>query len=415
MLEIFESAKKLNIYATLIAILIGLFGHFLIIIVLGQKRFRTNSSNIYLLCLAINDSLFLIVHLFEDTIRTYIDVYIDETNAHKLLNRFIFSLDITDKYDITCRLMNYFRFVLRFTSSYILVVYSLQRLYIVYSPFSDKFKSKNSAWFTCFVILIISAVINMWALVLFELQRDEDVVYCDVSKPSTRDYFHIPAIFISVDMLLPIAIILTCNLIIIYKLKMASFKRKKLNIIKQTLHDINKKQTQESKLNPRPKFVLSREMSTLSKLNSFSYISSLSKNASLAHNLFPFADLNSQISAHNSEISSNYKLKPYYTSVNQTANRPQTSNGNDSRKTTINLLLISFIFVILNFPFLVTWFLLYYQVAFVGSNLEAKDSLLAASQICEIFHILNYSILFYVYCALGSKFRNQLKNFGEYY
>ena len=47
---------KINLFGILIAITVGLIGNFLTIFVFSQKRFRNNSSNIFLLCLAINDN-----------------------------------------------------------------------------------------------------------------------------------------------------------------------------------------------------------------------------------------------------------------------------------------------------------------------------------------------------------------------
>ena len=62
-------AKKINTFITICILIIGLIGNCLTVIIYGQKKNRKNSSNIYLLCLAINDMLFLVVHFYEDTIR----------------------------------------------------------------------------------------------------------------------------------------------------------------------------------------------------------------------------------------------------------------------------------------------------------------------------------------------------------
>ncbi len=50
-------------------------------------------------------------------------------------------------------------------------------------------------------------------------------------------------------------------------------------------------------------------------------------------------------------------------------------------------------------------------------NLNSKDYmkqnyLYGAFEIAEILYILNFSIYFYIYCASGSVFRNQLKYSG---
>ena len=64
-------SRKASIYIIMLIILIGLVGNGLIVLVFGQKKFRVNSSNVYLFCLAINDSLYLLVHFSEDTLKAF--------------------------------------------------------------------------------------------------------------------------------------------------------------------------------------------------------------------------------------------------------------------------------------------------------------------------------------------------------
>ena len=144
-----------------------------------NKRFRINSSCVYLLCMAFSDGLFLILHFFEgnytlfgvlliyiwltesfknlDTVRTFQDVYLNN-NSNELHNgckymrtnnfendflsqyNWIKLLNITDRFDIICRSINYFRYLLRFVSAYIIVAFTIQRAYVVHSPLKDNFK-----------------------------------------------------------------------------------------------------------------------------------------------------------------------------------------------------------------------------------------------------------------------------------
>ena len=60
-----EQARKINIMCVSFILVIGLIGNCLTIVVFAQKRFRINSSNVYLLSLAVIDGLFLLLHLFE--------------------------------------------------------------------------------------------------------------------------------------------------------------------------------------------------------------------------------------------------------------------------------------------------------------------------------------------------------------
>jgi len=63
--EILNETKKVNVILTIIVMVFGLLGNSLIVNVFSRRKFRVNSSNVFLLCLAVNDSLFFIVHFFE--------------------------------------------------------------------------------------------------------------------------------------------------------------------------------------------------------------------------------------------------------------------------------------------------------------------------------------------------------------
>lgn len=61
----YTQTRKINIAVTVLIIIVGLIGNGIAVFVLGQKRFRTHSSSIYLLCLCLSDGLFLLMHFFE--------------------------------------------------------------------------------------------------------------------------------------------------------------------------------------------------------------------------------------------------------------------------------------------------------------------------------------------------------------
>ena len=89
-----DLSRKINIFSTTIIVFVGIIGHFGTVLVYFKKRFRNNSNNVYILCLAINDALFLAVHFFEDSIRTIKDLFSDELKIIKFLN----SLNTIDCY-----------------------------------------------------------------------------------------------------------------------------------------------------------------------------------------------------------------------------------------------------------------------------------------------------------------------------
>lgn len=399
--KLIEVVRKVNVIGSFLVILLGFVGHSLIIFVFSQKRFRTNSSNVFLLCLAINDAIFLILHLFQETVRSYKEVFINDKNNQLLFHRFISMLDITEKHDLGCLIVNYFRDVLRFVSSYSLVAFTLQRVCIVCSPLSRRYKSKKSAWLTVLAILIISLMINIWAPFFFEVTNETQTVFCDVKQNWSKEYFEITAIYVFIVTFIPIVLIFSSNSLIIYKLFLSKVKsRETLNKNKiSSLMSIKKHNNSIC------------AKSTSSAYRGSSFMSFSGRHLSASQNLnVPSSEFNS-LSRKNSDISLSYKLKPFYSSLNQIAN--QTHVKDSIKSSTRILLFVSLVFIVLNLPYLISWLLFYNYMTINQISITTKDRMFAALQVSEILYVLNYSILFYVYCASGSKFRNQLKYSGK--
>lgn len=358
---IFESddflteSRKINIFASSIAILIGLVGNLLTIFVFGQKKARINSSHVYLLVLAINDSFFLVIHFFEDTIRTYLDIYKDQAPSCLLS-----LLNITDHHEATCKMINYLRNFLRFSSAYIVVAFTIQRLSIVYKPLSPRFKTKKSAWNTVKLISFISLLLNSWAPFLFEIQTKDSERYCDIIKMYKKLYFKLNIVYTSLIMSLPILIIVTCNSLIIFK----TYR-----------DDSNRKRMQKNRVK---------------KIKEIKVPLRFDKGLHAAK----------------------FMTKPHYLPFNQLLNKQTRNSTNYSKKITLILLLISFSLVILNLPYLISWFVYFCNVAFGSLESNQEHFLFACLQISEIFYVLNYGIKFYIYCTTSSLFNNQLKSAG---
>lgn len=343
-----EISRKINIFITLLVITIGLAGNSLIILVFHQRSFRKNPANVYLLCLAIIDSLFLVIHLFEDTLRTYQDIY---RHSASLFYKFTVMINFFDNSDLACKCINYFRYFLRFLSAYIIVVFTLQRLFIVYFPFKKYFKSKHSAWLTFLILTISSLILNIWAFVLFRVDKnDNDYQYCDIHKQSKRVYFSFAVIYTTLTMLIPIMTIFTCNFLIMHKANQAQRDRLEMtNSIKQRR----------------------------------------------------------QVLHINSNCKKKFRIKPYYLTVSQRANRIKQDG---SKNLSFILVLISFSYAILNLPYFITWLVFFCQIAFNHKfHWINKNYLFGVLQLTEIFYVLNYGFKFFVFCFSGSIFRNQLK------
>lgn len=383
-LNLEEISRKVNIFTLLSVITLGLIGHYLTILVYSKKKFRTNSGHIYLLCLAVFDSLFLIIHFFEDTIRTIQNVYLKESTLISnnqtnriLLKKFMNVINLTDKFDFPCILVNYLRYSIRFASAYIIVIFTIQRLLILKSPLSDRFKSKKSAWKTILIISIISLTANLWVPFMFKIKAYHDEMYCDVDNKWKNEYFRIAIVYIILIMLIPILLIIICNSFIISLTKKADLERKKLQEL-QELQEIPKKK------NSTTNFNLKSSLLTINKTDSNNQLNIMSR--------YSFRNRLSSFNLNSRQLSS------------QKRNRI-----NNSTKITKMLVLVSFSYAFLNLPYLIIWSMFFIQSALKHNNETARTYLFSMLQISEIFYILNYGVYFYINYASSSMFRDQIK------
>jgi hypothetical protein len=330
-----EQTRKINIFSVLIILVIGLIGNCLTILVFSQRRFRTNSSNIYLFSLAIVDALFLSLHVIEDTVRTYNDVYpINNTNETSFFDFLSNLKNVTDKFLLSCSLINYFRYVIRFISAFIIVAFTLQRLRLVYFPLSNSFKTKQSAWKTVSIITIMALISNSWVPFMFEIEKQ----HCDVKINHRKVYFLLTSVYIGMIMLLPILTIIISNTLILNKTNKEEKKRKIMQIQHLNLIVTNTSCSSTTKNQKSKPIKLDK--------NYHQYLSIKSQYSNNSRNTINNRE---QLSSH-----STFRLKPFYESTHMIKNK--LNNKIDSTKKLKNILiLISFSYALLNIPYLITW------------------------------------------------------------
>lgn len=434
--NILINTQKINVYATMIIIIVGLFGNSLAVFVFIQKRFRIHSSSIYLLCLAVSDGLFLLMHFFEDTLRTYIDIYLngDHSNVDPLCftlansirsfrqssaivnkDSLLRLINITDRFDFTCSLVNYFRYFLRFLSAYIIVVFTIQRAIAIHFPFhfQAKFESNLIAWLIIIFVTLIGGVSNMWVPFLFKprelfLDKFYSIKYCDIQKDYKSSYFVITISYIVITMLIPIVIIFLCNFLIIFFLIKA--KEKRQSMLSGNLMNHKTQKSIKSSFNKNEEIcLLNANQALQSNLNekaTNNFIGRSSFNTNLTTDQLQIS--NSNITTTTSIINNTSNNNNLINLNNSSAKKP--SIGNDSNKITKMLILMSFSYAILNLPYFISWCLFFYNIAFGKIGLIGSNYLFSALNICEIFYIMNYGIHFFIYCASGKKFRSHLKD-----
>jgi hypothetical protein len=220
---------------------------------------------------------------------------LNETDNH-LIQR----LNLIDSYQLACRLINYFRNVLRFISAYIVVAFTLQRLLIIYKPLVYRFKTKESAKLTVLIIVIISFLVNLWVPLFFII--DEYQQYCDINKWYKTAYFYLNICYVTLIMSLPMLLICICNFLIITKTIKDDLKRNSVLVT-----NVNNRRVRSNK-----EFLQSRS-----------------------------------------------KLKPYYLTNEQIIRKKTKNSKNYSKKITIILLVVSFSLVLLNLPYLLCWYCIY--------------------------------------------------------
>ena len=359
LLELFG---KINIYSVLILSGVGLIGNSLLAYVYASKKRCINSSHVYLLYSSINDNLFLIIHLFEDTLKIYLEIYSIEKD------HFLQMFNLADMNNIQCIVINYLRNALRFISAYLVVVYTLQRFFIVYKPLTAKFKDTKSAWLIISIISLIGILLNIWVPFIFKLNDDQS---CDINQNYTKDYFYINLSYIVVVLVIPMILVFTCNLLILMKIKKNKIERKKLQ-------EINERK--ESKI--ITKHIIPR--------------SSGSQNLSVI--------LNTRLS----------KISSYSINIDELVLKSFQKVNKSSNKTTIQLCLVSLSFSILYLPYLIGWLTLYYNFSLDQLNSTYKNKISSFLQIAKIFYIFYYGVKFYILYLTSSEFRNIFSKTGKF-
>lgn len=149
----YKITYRINLYSIVFIILVGLIGNFLTIFLLkskpisglGKKQngirlsYRNrpgvqinnsfSSSELYMLGLAISDTIFLASHMFEDVLPNF--------SVFQIIN-------LANQNDIICKLSLYLRNSARVSSSYLVVFFAYERFIVIKSPLNRlKFHNKR--------------------------------------------------------------------------------------------------------------------------------------------------------------------------------------------------------------------------------------------------------------------------------
>ena len=227
----FHASKKMNNTLIILIVFFGIIGNLTTIVLLLTKSEKSknktiwkksfSSSQFYMLFLAISDLLFLFSHLLEDSLPT-----LSDRNFFQFVNR----------YSIVCKLTLYFRNATRISSAYLVVLFAWERYVIISSPLKRlKLLSIQNTRYTIFGIFAFSIVITGYTPFISGLRSlDSHEITgslhyeCDTLKDFKTIYDYVISFYIIVSMGLPIILIFSFNISIVYILltrKEAIFKQ----------------------------------------------------------------------------------------------------------------------------------------------------------------------------------------------
>ena len=411
----FDKTREINIYTTIFVILIGLIGNILAIIVFIQKRFRKTSAEVFLLVLAISDGLFLLTHFFEDTLRTIIDFYvrnnktimsysecnnmnISNTSYVKSIDYSIFTaINIVDKFEFSCRFVNFLRNFLRFISAYLITIFTIHRLIKQYFlEYKQILTTSKAAWKTVLCLIVVATILCSVLPFLFKLNEDKSkfltVIHCDTDRTKGYLYFIAIIVYAIIVMFIPIVTIVICNTLIIIQVYRAKNQRKSL-----FTDELNRKRR-----------ILKVNNTKNLKYSSADYINSVHKKDKFVVNTqlgdrFRTCDFKAQ-------SSSSHKFLLQNLTLSERRNFSKLKRFQISSQRVARLLAImSLSYAALNLPYFITWCIFYYNVVIKKQNsaIEAKF-FFGFLNIAEIFYVINYGLPLFLYYACGRRFLNQI-------
>ncbi|VDM58304.1 unnamed protein product [Angiostrongylus costaricensis] len=186
-----------------ICVIVGATGNTMVWILIRTNRMLSRlPTNIYLLCLAAMSSLFLFM-LFLFWLEEISYIYFDVRGQYCCLSR---------NHLETCKVNQFLAHVCDFTSVWLIVLVSCERLMLLHRKKRSLTTEKACAQVA--VLVIIAMLFNWWILYVASIQHG----VCDVDPAFDRIYHVMTALETVICMIVPSIIIVTSNVLVICKL-----------------------------------------------------------------------------------------------------------------------------------------------------------------------------------------------------
>jgi hypothetical protein len=198
-------------FTSLIFVVIGLVGNALSIMVFGSKAMRDISSNVYLLFLAISDSLYLI-SVFSTKILTTLRClyFVDE------------ALDISNRSTVLCKLFQYLLDLFSDYSTGLILAFTVERYIACYHPLN--FKEICTVWrarIACASLFAVVAIFIAPYHFMF-IGRLEGYDYCTVLIEKEAEFTILYIVEAMLFRVVPVFVIAVLNVFIIVKVTKVS-------------------------------------------------------------------------------------------------------------------------------------------------------------------------------------------------
>ncbi|KAI0240771.1 hypothetical protein LSAT2_008467 [Lamellibrachia satsuma] len=208
------TSHYMYLYVSMLFIGIGLIGNSLNIAVFSSKAMRKSSSNVYLLVLAVSDSLYLVSVFFTKILTTLRCMYFNDSQ-----------IDIVNRSEFMCKFLQY---VLDFFSDFstcLILAFTVERYVAVYAPirFKQSCTVRKARIISAVIFTVITLFITPYHVMFMGLYRDYDVCIVLLAHEATFTILYVVEAL--VFRVVPVFVIVVLNVFII--VKVSSIQRTK--------------------------------------------------------------------------------------------------------------------------------------------------------------------------------------------
>ena len=172
-LKLDDDIKKISSYTSLFIIVVGMVGNSLTLIVMTSRHCKKSSFTVYLACLAVVDSVVLLVWPLK----------------YWLLDTF--QIDV-ERFPATCKLINLLNYWGQHTSSWLVVALTAERFYCTYFPLKSRItRQPRTGLIVVGIILFVLFLFNSHIVYGFTLKSYGHETVCDLKEGLYATFFSI--------------------------------------------------------------------------------------------------------------------------------------------------------------------------------------------------------------------------------